>query len=694
MRGSAARAAFSTASAISPRSASERSSIPGSAMSRSMLGTTSVAMRRSSSGSVIFAIRRACSTHAWIPISARSLVCAKPMRCASSTRTPRPRSPREMTLSMPPSFVSTEPDCASRRNTSPPRTPPLRRAASARSTTSSLLRRSLMLDLSASPRRHVPGGLSRSSRTLASLAERGPLPPSRSSLVLSLELAADDDRRDAQGRLRVGDRRALAILAARAGGVAEVPADHVDLTHEFRSLADERRAAQRLSELAVADAVALGDLEGEVAAHHVDLSAAHLLHEDAVLHRAHDVVRVGFARRDHRVRHPADGEMAEALAACVAAPRDAQLRGVLSIREVRLQNAPLDEDGPLRRRALVVDRRRAALARIAAVVDDGDELARDLLPAAARVHRETLQVQIGLETVADGFVDERAAGFAGEHDRVRPGGRRLGADVQHGARRRRRGGLGDHVVVQHLEAARAADRLEARLEHVAVPSYDVYREVGAYARVRPVQALAGRDEHVLHALGVHDGDLADTRVVGAGDFVRAAQQRHLALHRDGPRVDRYRMWARKLVGSEAGRLVQAGPVDDTACRTTGDGHDVVDVGDVPVRIDHAFPMHDADTGSLVDTGDRIFDVPIVEDELERLVALPEDLRPLAASRERRAQRPPERRRRDHRGTRDRQRGTDASLPTTRASADEWYDGQSPITVTVAPRSRGPSNSAK
>src|SRR5436305_11801423 len=92
---------------------------------------------------------------------------------------------------------------------------------------------------------------------------------SRSCRWVRLDLPAHDDARDAERGLRVGDGRALAVLAARPDGVAEVRADRVDLAHELRSLTDERRAAERLSLRAVADAVALGALEGEVAAHHV-----------------------------------------------------------------------------------------------------------------------------------------------------------------------------------------------------------------------------------------------------------------------------------------------------------------------------------------------------------------------------------------------------------------------------------------
>src|SRR5438445_9257324 len=101
---------------------------------------------------------------------------------------------------------------------------------------------------------------------------------------MSFELSTDDDARDADRRLRIGDRRALAVFSASPSRVAEIGADHVDLAHELGALADERRSTQRLGKLAVADAVALGDLECEVARYDVHLPAAHLLDEDPVLH--------------------------------------------------------------------------------------------------------------------------------------------------------------------------------------------------------------------------------------------------------------------------------------------------------------------------------------------------------------------------------------------------------------------------
>src|SRR5438552_3198381 len=342
---------------------------------------------------------------------------------------PTPRSPRAMTASMAPSLISTDPDCASRRNTSPVALVALS-ASRAASTVASLVSRSLIR------RRRLAGGTGewgvrepRVPRGPASRSERserrgrwggcgerappnrGQDPPATGSGV-SFELATDDDRRDADRWLRIGDRRALSIFAASPSRVAEITSDHIYFRHQLVALADERRSTKRLGELAVADAVALRYLEGEVARYDIDLAAAHLLDEDAVFYAAQNLSGIGCAGGDHRVRHAADREITEGLAPRVPALRDPELFGVLPVREIRAQHAFLDEHGAVRWRALVIHRRGATLVGIGPVVDDRDELARDLLADPVGVHRQALQVEIRLEAVADGLVDESPAGLA------------------------------------------------------------------------------------------------------------------------------------------------------------------------------------------------------------------------------------------------------------------------------------------
>src|SRR5438876_1212002 len=68
-----------------------------------------------------------------------------------------------------------------------------------------------------------------------------------------------------------------------------------------------------------------------------------------------------------------------------------------------------------------------------------------------------------------------------------------------------------------------------------------------------------------------------------------------------------------------------------ARRAARDGHDVVDICDVSVRVQGLVAARDSDAGSLVDAGDRVLDALIVEHELEGLVPFPEQLGPVTAA---------------------------------------------------------------
>src|SRR5262249_39112384 len=76
--------------------------------------------------------------------------------------------------------------------------------------------------------------------------------------------------------------------------------------------------------------------------------------------------------------------------------------------EVAAQHAALDQHGPLRGRALVVDVQRAAPRGDRAVVDDGAELRRDARPDAVRERGRALAVEVALEPVAHRLVQEDA----------------------------------------------------------------------------------------------------------------------------------------------------------------------------------------------------------------------------------------------------------------------------------------------
>ena len=113
--------------------------------------------------------------------------------------------------------------------------------------------------------------------------------------------------------------------------------------------------------------------------------------------------------------------MAEALAAAVAGRGDAVAAGGDAVVEVGGQPALLDHHRLLGRRALVVDRVAAPLARQAAVVVGGQQRLGDLLAELADVDAGALLDVVGLEPVAGHLVEEDAAEAAADDHRHRAG---------------------------------------------------------------------------------------------------------------------------------------------------------------------------------------------------------------------------------------------------------------------------------
>ncbi|MDQ2915231.1 MAG: hypothetical protein M3T56_18560 [Chloroflexota bacterium] len=129
----------------------------------------------------------------------------------------------------------------------------------------------------------------------------------------------------------------------------------------------------------------------------------------------------------------------------------------------------------------------------------------------------------------------------------------------------------------------------------------------------------------------------DTWVQRSSDLIRAAEETDFSLDRDRPRVDRDRGMAWKLIWFRLVRFVELSALGDAARGAPGEGHEVIDIGHVAVRVVRALAAGDADARALIDARDRILNVIVVEDQLERLVTLPEELSPIPTSRKRGAE---------------------------------------------------------
>src|SRR5687767_2099592 len=97
------------------------------------------------------------------------------------------------------------------------------------------------------------------------------------------------------------------------------------------------------------------------------------------------------------------------------------------------------------------------------------------------------------------------------------------------------------------------------------------------------------------------------------------------------------MRARQLVRAEGRELMRLGALSDAGGGPAREGLEVVGIRDVRVR--EVLPVADLDphSGALIDAGDGFLDLVVVEREGDRVVAFPEQLSPLAAARQRRAE---------------------------------------------------------
>ena len=229
--------------------------------------------------------------------------------------------------------------------------------------------------------------------------------------------------------------------------------------------------------------------------------------------------------------------MGIALAAAVAGRLHVHQPGVLAVLHVADQDAVLDQHGAVGRRALVVDRQRAAPRGHGAVVDHGDALGGDLLAHQAGESRSLLAVEIALEPMADGLVQHHAGPPGPEHHVHLAGGRRHRFQIDHRLADRAVGGLAPRLGLDEARITLAAAiALAAALLPVALPRDHGNIDAHQGADVAIALAVGPQDLHHLPGRAQADGDLPHPRILVADIGVDLGEQFYLRF--EAGRIER------------------------------------------------------------------------------------------------------------------------------------------------------------
>ena len=277
------------------------------------------------------------------------------------------------------------------------------------------------------------------------------------------------------------------------------------------------------------------------------------------LHRRDDLARLVRARQHVGVGHARHRHVGVAFAPSVAGRLHAHQARVLPVLHVADQDAVLDQHGAAGRRALVVDRERAAPLRDRPVVHHGDALGGDPLAHQAGEGRCLLAVEVAFEAVPDRLVQHDAGPAGSEHHVHLARRRRHRREVDQAFAHRlvhRAVPLagGEEVLVALASAIAFAAGL------LAVAFADHHGDVDPHQRAHVAIDLAvgAHDLHHLPSRSEAHRHLAHARVPGPRIGVDLFEQPHLGLEA--------RLGERVVVAVEAGIGAPAAPRH--SCRNT------------------------------------------------------------------------------------------------------------------------------
>jgi len=212
-------------------------------------------------------------------------------------------------------------------------------------------------------------------------------------------------------------------------------------------------------------------------------------------------------------------------ATAVAGGGHAHQAGVELVLHVAGEHAVLDQRGALGRRAFVVHAQRAAAAGQGAVVDDGAQLGGDHLAQAAAVVGAALAVEVALQAMAHGFVQQHAGPARTQHHGQGTRRRRNGFQVHQRLAQGLAGVAHGAVVLQEVAVVGTpATTVAAPLAAAVLLDDDADVEAHQRPHVGGQAAIGGCHQDALPDAGHAHADLLDARVEGTGGDVDALEQ--------------------------------------------------------------------------------------------------------------------------------------------------------------------------
>src|SRR5574338_674698 len=159
--------------------------------------------------------------------------------------------------------------------------------------------------------------------------------------------SADCQSGDVERGLSDTDWDALSALAAGADAIIEleVVADHFDPRQRARTIANKRRALDRIFDRAVLDVVGLGALEDELAGGDVDLSASEIDRVNTALQGFEDLAGLAIAGGHEGVGHARHRPVRIAFAPPRTGRRDAREARVHAVLQIAFEDAVFDQNG-------------------------------------------------------------------------------------------------------------------------------------------------------------------------------------------------------------------------------------------------------------------------------------------------------------------------------------------------------------